>query len=606
MIEFMKSLVDTAGFPQRWYCGTAWTPELGWIHIISDALIFISYVSIPIGIFILTQDRKYIRYKLLLWLFMAFILFCGIAHLIEATIFWHPWYRLSALIKVITASVSLITSVALFSYAPKLIKFSDDLKQRNYLQYLIDSIPHPLLIIDQNFNITFLNNEFTRYTKFEYSDLMGESSMQLFPDKLKKEFIYYLKKGFLNQENVFKDFKIQNKNGVITNIEMSLVFINHLGDKEMIFSFKDLEQSIELSLVSDKLNAIFNGAVDGIIITDVYGTIQSLNKTAEEMFQYSANEIIGNNINVIVPLTYYKNNKLSQNYDINDNKGTGKIVDRVCVGLSKEGKEIPLEVSSSRIRVGNEEIYTAFLQNISDRIQMEHKIKSAYEELENFSYIAAHDLREPLRGISNYSTFLLEDYSDKLDEEGVRKLKTLQKLSQRLEKFIESLLYYSRLSKEEMVCDLVNLNELISDVLISLDISIRGQKIKIIFDKNFPDITCQKIKIREIYHNIITNAIKYNTKSMKKIEIGYLIDNKVPYNPYIFYIRDNGIGIKQEHYQLIFKMFKRLHSREQFGLGSGAGLAIVKKIIEQHNGKIWLDSKEGQGTTFYFTIGEYE
>ena len=135
MIEFMKSLLDTTGFPQRWYCGTAWTPELGWVHIISDALIFISYVSIPIGIFILTQDRKYIRYKLLLWLFMAFILFCGIAHLIEATIFWHPWYRLSALIKVITAIVSLITSVALFSYAPKLIKFSDDLKQRNYLTW---------------------------------------------------------------------------------------------------------------------------------------------------------------------------------------------------------------------------------------------------------------------------------------------------------------------------------------------------------------------------------------------------------------------------------------------------------------------------------------
>lgn len=187
-------------------------------------------------------------------------------------------------------------------------------------------------------------------------------------------------------------------------------------------------------------------------------------------------------------------------------------------------------------------------------------------------------------------------------------LNSLKKLSYRLENFIESLLHYLRISNEKNRLVSTDLNVLIRDVLDSLNININENNVKIIFEDNFPTIKCQKIKIREVFYNLISNAIRYNLNKEKTIEIGYktISDNKKQLRKYVFFVKDNGIGIEQRHYEIAFNMFKRLHSKEDFGGGSGAGLAIVKKIVEQHDGQIWIKSTKSLGTTFYFTISNYE
>ena len=223
------------------------------------------------------------------------------------------------------------------------------------------------------------------------------------------------------------------------------------------------------------------------------------------------------------------------------------------------------------------------------------------QELDDFAYIASHDLKEPLRGIHNYSSIIIEDYEDKLDSEGTDKLTTLIRLTKRMENIINDLLYFSRVGRTDINREKTDLNHLIAEITDSLQFSISENQVTCRIPETLPIVSCDHVRLKEVFYNLLTNAIKYNDKEHKWIEIGYQDEDRTKSSP-IFYVRDNGIGIKENHVGKVFKLFKRLHGRNKFGGGTGAGLTIVKKIIQKHGGEIWLESTPGQGTTFYFTI----
>jgi light-regulated signal transduction histidine kinase (bacteriophytochrome) len=215
-------------------------------------------------------------------------------------------------------------------------------------------------------------------------------------------------------------------------------------------------------------------------------------------------------------------------------------------------------------------------------------------------------LKEPLRGISNYASFLLEDYQDQMDADGQDKLQTLQRLCQRLESFIDSLLKYSRLGRAELAVGEVDLNTVVEEVLDSLKISLEQENFSVRVTEPLPTIKCDGVRVREIFRNLISNAMKYNDKADKWIEIGCrpadgAADGPPPGTP-VFCVRDNGIGIAEKHQDSVFRIFKRLHGRDKFGGGTGSGLTIVKKIVERHGGRIWVESTVGEGTSFFFTL----
>jgi signal transduction histidine kinase len=236
-------------------------------------------------------------------------------------------------------------------------------------------------------------------------------------------------------------------------------------------------------------------------------------------------------------------------------------------------------------------------------------------ELDDFAYIASHDLKEPLRGIHNYSLFLLEDYGEQFNPDGRGKLETLGKLSSRMELLIDSLLHYSRVGKAELVVTRVDLNEVVADVAESLHISLKQRSVELRIPRLLPEIFCDRLLITEVFRNTVANAIRYNDKPQRWIEIGYCLTAEfeprpdtaeyrpdLPPDSIVLYVRDNGIGIQEKHFEAVFRMFKRLHGRDKYGGGTGVGLAIVKKVIERHGGSVWLESAYGQGTTIYFTI----
>jgi light-regulated signal transduction histidine kinase (bacteriophytochrome) len=221
------------------------------------------------------------------------------------------------------------------------------------------------------------------------------------------------------------------------------------------------------------------------------------------------------------------------------------------------------------------------------------------QELNDFSYIAAHDLQEPIRGLRHYTASLLEDYGAQLNEQGRVKLDLLNQVITRMEGLLNALLQYSRVGQIDFALTSTDLNQVVSEVLNTLAVRLQEQEIDIRFPVPLPTMQCDTVHLREVFHNLLSNAIKYNDKPEKWVEIGVTQrgDEK-----HVFYVRDNGIGIPAKHHRVIFHIFRRLHGRDEYGGGSGVGLTIVQKIIERHGGRIWVESSPGEGTTFYFTL----
>jgi signal transduction histidine kinase len=227
-------------------------------------------------------------------------------------------------------------------------------------------------------------------------------------------------------------------------------------------------------------------------------------------------------------------------------------------------------------------------------------LEQVNKELDSFVYTASHDLRAPLRGISSFASFLEEDYKDKLDKEGKDYLREIREGTDRMNQLIEDLLMLSRISRIKNPYEDVNINELLTSVIKRIEFDIKEKKVDLRIQPDMPTIRCDRIKMNEVFLNLINNAIKFSAKNNKdnpKVEVGYALEE----GNHKFYVKDNGIGIDPKYHSQLFGIFKRLHTAKEYE-GTGAGLSIVKRVIDDHGGKVWIDSQEGKGATFYFTI----
>ncbi|MDD5246279.1 MAG: ATP-binding protein [Candidatus Omnitrophica bacterium] len=251
------------------------------------------------------------------------------------------------------------------------------------------------------------------------------------------------------------------------------------------------------------------------------------------------------------------------------------------------------------------------VKEISERKKAEHDLRDSRDileyqkksleevnkELDDFTYIVSHDLKEPLRSIDAYSKFIEDDYKEKLNEEGRHYLERVRANTERMKRLIEDLLELSRLKKKGSVIEEIPAGDLISEARMRLEYAIKQKNAEIIVQDNLPRVFCDRVRLTEVFLNLISNAIKFNDKPKPVIEIGYSDKGDL----YEFYVKDNGTGIEKEYFKKIFEIFQRLGRRED-AEGTGAGLTIAKKIVHIHRGDIRVDSKLKEGSVFYFTI----
>lgn len=255
------------------------------------------------------------------------------------------------------------------------------------------------------------------------------------------------------------------------------------------------------------------------------------------------------------------------------------------------------------------------LNKADELAQINQQLERSNRELESFAYAASHDLKEPLRGITNFSNLLLRRYGDTLDATGVKRLTTLVNLAERMDQLIDALLKFSRLGQTELTYQPTDLNVLLSKVIEVLQ---TGRDEKNILDikipRALPTVRADPTLLTEVFSNLLSNALKYTDRDVPRIEIGYLPPDApslahrdtLSADRRVIYVKDDGIGIQERHFQNIFRLFKRLHERNNYGGGTGVGLTIAQKIIERHGGQIWVESNYGEGTTFYFVLNYEE
>jgi light-regulated signal transduction histidine kinase (bacteriophytochrome) len=266
--------------------------------------------------------------------------------------------------------------------------------------------------------------------------------------------------------------------------------------------------------------------------------------------------------------------------------------------VAPEGRN-PQETDEQLLELLAQEITAGLRQKrlIQQLEQSTTELRAANQELDSFIYTASHDLAEPLRSISNFSHFLLEDYSDKLDDEGRDYMQRVHGGATRMKRLLDDLLRLSRLGRSKAPKVRVRAKDVLNEVRENLDATLRERRVQFVVDDEMPDVVADRTSLVEVFVNLVSNGIKFNHDPAPTVRVsGERKEGFVE-----FAVADNGIGIANEHHERIFGLFTRLHTRREYP-GTGAGLAIVKRVVENHGGRIWVESELGRGSVFRFTI----
>jgi PAS domain S-box-containing protein len=351
----------------------------------------------------------------------------------------------------------------------------------------------------------------------------------------------------------------------------------------------------------DELQTIIDSSRAFIFYKDKKNNFLRVNKTFAEILGISQEKLEGMSLFDIFPKeqaeAYWKD-------DINVIKSGKPKVDIIEPMPHKDGdRYVQTDKIPYRDSNGNIIGIIGFAIDITERKQAEEvldftmkELERSNKELEQFAYVASHDLQEPLRMVASFTQLLEMQYKDKLDEDAIEYISFAVDGAKRMQSLISDLLAYSRVTSYAGEFEEVDLNKVIEEVLFNLEIVIEENN-AVITNETLLKISADYSQMVQVFQNIIGNALKYRSKKTPKIHISSRKED----DKWLFSVKDNGIGIDPEYSEKIFQIFRRLHTREEYE-GTGIGLAITKRIIERHGGKIWVESEPGNGSVFFFTI----
>lgn len=497
----------------------------------------------------------------------------------------------------------------------------------------LDAVNAGVAVINDQGNFVYVNHKYLKIYGYQFKEIIGKNYLLIIPEEEKDSTLLFLNSFIENGNETSQEWRRKRSDGAFIDVNATLKLLTGAdGRRLVVITIDDVTniKNIELqlskseskyrSIIEDTTikneeirRLIMNAALDAIICIDRRDQITLWNPQAEKIFGWTTDEVEGRRLaDIIIPVEYRERHSRGMERYLKTGHGPALNVLLELKAINRQGNEFPIELTVLPIKQeGEEEIFCAFIRDITERKKNETILKELNQqmaknidelaksnvELEQYAYIASHDLQEPLRMVTNFLTQLDKKYNDRLDDLGKQYLHFAVDGAIRMRKIILDLLEYSRIGKMELLLETINLNDVIADI-INVNKTVIEEKGAIIICDNLPKVNANRTAIMQVFQNLISNALKYHQNlRVPKIEISSVEHE----DHWQFEVADNGIGIDSQFFEKIFVIFQRLHNKQEYS-GTGIGLAICKKIVESHGGSIWLQSEIGQGTTFYFTI----
>ena len=370
------------------------------------------------------------------------------------------------------------------------------------------------------------------------------------------------------------------------------------------------------SVFADRFRDLLEAAPDAMVIVDRAGYIALVNSQTQQLFGYTREELLGKPVELLVPEPYRGMHSAHRSGYFADPRRRPMGSGLQLSGRRKDGSEFPVEISLSPVETEDGTLVTAAVRDISERLRLEEARREVAErtareealtrhaeelarsnaDLEQFAYVASHDLQEPLRMVANFTELLAKRYRGRLDADADEYIGYVVDGVSRMHQLISDLLTYSRVGTRGNPLIPVSCSLVVDRVLQDLTVAVSEASAVVTHDA-LPTVIGDETQLGQLFQNLIGNALKFRGAKPPRVDVSAMPNG----TEWTFTVSDNGIGIAPEHAERIFLIFQRLHTRAEYP-GTGIGLAVAKKIVERHGGRIWVESRPGEGSRFSFTL----
>jgi PAS domain S-box-containing protein len=480
---------------------------------------------------------------------------------------------------------------------------------------LLEAAPDAMVVVNQGGKIVLLNVQAEKQFGYHRDELIGQKVKNIIPEgfaeRLIADDLRSAEDALAQQIGTGIELTGRRKDGSEFPIE---IMLSPLESAEGILVTaairnisvrKDAEKY--LAQMEGRYRGLLEAAPDAMMVVNQRGEIVLLNLQAEKQFGYRRNELLGQKVKNVIPEGFAErllaDGLRSAEDALAQQIGTGIEL----VARRKDGSEFPIELMLSPLGSAEGILVTAAIRDITTRkaaeanlIQKVKELNRSNEELGQFAYMASHDLQEPLRMVASYTQLLSKRYKGKLDSDADEFIAFAVDGAGRMQRLIQDLLAYSRVGTQGSNLLDISSEDALQQALLNLRGAIEDSGALVTHDP-LPTVMADEMQLVQLFQNLVGNAIKYQGPGVPKVHIAAKRSGK----KWTFSVQDNGLGIEPQYFERIFGMFQRLHKREAFA-GTGIGLAICKKIVEQHGGSISVESQPGQGSTFRFALARSE
>jgi PAS domain S-box-containing protein len=623
-------------------------PEVVWR--ISVATSAVAYFGMAFAGMYFLHRRRDVRYGLFAVLFVLSLLGAGATRAILA---WRadrpvaPEQEASALTNGVLSAVMAIVTLRMIPAALQLAS-RDDLERVNRslrdevqarqlaeeklrrimenehraseakLSSYFESASQAIIAVSADGRIALVNRRTEEMFGYPAEELLGQKLELLLPERYRTSHIGhragYFAEPHVRAMGVGMELAGRRKDGTEFPVEIGLSFVEDESGRVAFGLVTDITErkrmTDELALANAELKSneatlrsYLESAAQAVLAVAGDGRVALVNRRTEEMFGYTREELLGQELEILLP-TRRRATHARQRVGYFAKPHIRRMdSDLELFGQRKDGTEFPADVALSYIETKKGLLSLALVSDITERkraadhlARINAELRSSNAELEQFAYVASHDLQEPLRMITSYLHLLERRYNTQLDADAQEFIHFAVDGANRMKVLIRDLLSFSRAGTEAVKCIDVPGDAILQSALSNLRAAI-DEKGAVIASDPLPAIFADPGLIARVFQNLIGNAIKFHKEGQPQIHISASLVN----HQWVFSVRDNGIGIEPQHAERIFQIFQRLHSADAYP-GTGIGLAISKKIIERHSGRIWLESKPGKGSTFHFSI----